>query len=78
MVIPEGGDIERKIPGNPQWLDQSLLNRPIERQTVILEIERVISQYELDGAIVRFEEYPRMDVLVEVEGGPDAICAAAA
>jgi len=37
------------------------------------EIEREIAQYELGGAIVRFEEYPRMDVLVEVEGAPDAI-----
>jgi hypothetical protein len=27
----------------------------------------------LAGAIVRFERYPRMDVLVEVEGSPDAI-----
>src|SRR5215210_6487440 len=40
---------------------------------VIREIERVIAQYELDGAVVRFEEYPRMDLLVEVEGAPEAI-----
>ncbi len=37
------------------------------------EIEREIAQYELCGATVRFEQYPRMDVLVEVEGAPDAI-----
>jgi predicted adenylyl cyclase CyaB len=36
-------------------------------------IDREIVQYELDGAVVRFERYPRMDVLVEVEGSPDAI-----
>ena len=41
--------------------------------TVTREIDRRIVQYELDGAIVRFEEYPRMDVLVEVEGEPEAI-----
>jgi hypothetical protein len=29
--------------------------------------------YELEGAIIRFERYPRMDDLVEVEGSPDAI-----
>ncbi len=40
---------------------------------VVQPIEREIAQYELDGAIVRFEQYPRMDVLVEVEGSPDAI-----
>ncbi|MBA2708614.1 MAG: class IV adenylate cyclase [Gemmatimonadaceae bacterium] len=40
---------------------------------VIQPIEREIAQYELDGAIVRFEQYPKMDVLVEVEGSPDAI-----
>jgi predicted adenylyl cyclase CyaB len=40
------------------------------------EIDRDISQYELAGAVIRFETYPRMDVLVEVEGEPDAIEAA--
>ncbi|GAC1653535.1 MAG: hypothetical protein NVS4B3_16730 [Gemmatimonadaceae bacterium] len=34
-------------------------------------IDRTIAQYALDKAIVRFERYPRMDVLVEVEG-PEA------
>lgn len=37
------------------------------------EIDREITQYELHGATVRFERYPRMDDLVEVEGEPDAI-----
>lgn len=40
---------------------------------VTLEIDRRISQYSLDGATVRFEEYPEMDSLVEVEGPPDSI-----
>ncbi|MGI9077826.1 MAG: CYTH domain-containing protein [Gemmatimonadaceae bacterium] len=40
---------------------------------VVKEIEREIAQYELSGAIIRFERYPRMDPLVEVEGPPDAI-----
>jgi predicted adenylyl cyclase CyaB len=38
-----------------------------------MEIDREIAQYELGGAVIRFECYPRMDVLVEVEGEPDAI-----
>lgn len=37
------------------------------------EIDRDVSQYELGGATVRFERYPRMDDLVEVEGDPGAI-----
>lgn len=37
------------------------------------EIEREISMYRLGDATVRFERYPRMDELVEVEGTPDAI-----
>lgn len=37
------------------------------------EIDRTIAQYELLEATVRFESYPRMDVLVEVEGEPPAI-----
>ena len=40
---------------------------------VTMEIDREIAQYELGGATIRFERYPRMDVLVEVEGAPDAI-----
>jgi predicted adenylyl cyclase CyaB len=40
---------------------------------VTIEIDRQIAQYELDGAVVRFEEYPDMDPLVEVEGPAAAI-----
>ena len=40
---------------------------------VLFEIERQIAQYELGGATIRFETYPRMDVLVEVEGEPESI-----
>ena len=40
---------------------------------VTREIDREIVQYELDGATVRFEHYPRMDDLVEIEGEPAAI-----
>ena len=36
-------------------------------------IDRRIEQYDLAGAVIRFEEYPRMDLLVEVEGEPEAI-----
>jgi predicted adenylyl cyclase CyaB len=40
---------------------------------VTMEIDREIAQYELGGATIRFETYPRMDVLVEVEGEPESI-----
>jgi predicted adenylyl cyclase CyaB len=40
---------------------------------VTMEIDREIAQYELGTAMIRFETYPRMDVLVEVEGMPEAI-----
>ncbi|MDX2184868.1 MAG: class IV adenylate cyclase [Gemmatimonadaceae bacterium] len=43
---------------------------------VAREIDRDIVQYRLEDAIVRFESYPRMDVLVEVEGEPAGIEAA--
>lgn len=36
-------------------------------------VERWIETYEVADASVRLEWYPRMDVLVEVEGDPDAI-----
>lgn len=40
---------------------------------VTREIEREVWTYRLGEATVRFEHYPRMDDLVEVEGTPDAI-----
>jgi adenylate cyclase class IV len=43
---------------------------------VTMAIDREIWQYELRDATVRFERYPRMDDLVEVEGAPAAIEAA--
>lgn len=36
-------------------------------------IDREIEQFEVDETIVRFERYPRMDDLVEVEGEPEAL-----
>jgi predicted adenylyl cyclase CyaB len=41
--------------------------------TVVSEIARDVTQYALHGASIRFERYAHMDVLVEVEGEPDAI-----
>jgi len=40
---------------------------------VTRELDRDIEQWDVHGASVRFERYPRMDDLVEVEGEPDAI-----
>jgi len=40
---------------------------------VTREIDREIMQYELAGTTIRFERYPRMDILVEVEGEPEGI-----
>jgi len=50
---------------NPDSLAQILENLGY---SVVMKIERRIAQYSLHGATVRFEEYPRMDALVEVEG----------
>lgn len=36
-------------------------------------IDRDIEQFEIGEAMVRFERYPLMDDLVEIEGDPDAI-----
>jgi adenylate cyclase class IV len=40
---------------------------------VTVAIDREIAQYDLDGVMIRFERYPRMDDLVEVEGAPEGI-----
>ena len=56
--------------GDPEALADILENLGY---SVILEIERHIWQYSLGQATIRFERYPFMDDLVEVEGPPDAI-----
>jgi predicted adenylyl cyclase CyaB len=55
--------------------DFDALNQILTRVgfVVAMEIDREIAQYTLGGATIRFETYPRMDVLVEVEGEPDSI-----
>ncbi|HJR66962.1 MAG TPA: CYTH domain-containing protein [Gemmatimonadaceae bacterium] len=55
--------------------DADALRQMLDRIGFVVtrEIDRDISQYELNGATVRFERYPRMDDLVEVEGDPGAI-----
>jgi adenylate cyclase class IV len=40
---------------------------------VTVAIDREIVQYDLGGAMIRFERYPRLDDLVEVEGTPEQI-----
>lgn len=44
--------------------------------TLTREIDRDIAQYKLGECTIRFETYPRMDTLVEVEGDPEQIEAA--
>lgn len=40
---------------------------------VIREIDREIEQFEVQGTTCRVERYPRMDVLMEIEGEPETI-----
>lgn len=55
--------------------DPEVLRNIVERLGYIetSEIDRHIAQYELGGATVRFEEYPEMDSLAEIEGSPESI-----
>lgn len=56
--------------GDPEIMHRILVEMGY---VVTREIDRTIAQYELDQATVRFESYPRMDDLVEVEGDPEHI-----
>ena len=55
--------------------DEATLAMILDRLGFIVtrEVDREIWQYKIGAAMVRFEQYPRMDVLLEVEGAPDAI-----
>lgn len=63
-------ELNSEVAGDPDQLGQILDRLGF---VVTMQIDRAIWQYELEGATVRFERYPRMDDLVEVEGAPDAI-----
>ena len=70
----EGGyklrdELETAI-GEPDVLGEILSALGYE---VSIAIDREIVQYELEGTMIRFERYPRMDDLVEVEGDPEQI-----
>lgn len=56
--------------GDPETLAHIIENLGL---TVIRRIDRQIAQYRLGGAVIRFEHYPHMDDLVEVEGSPEEI-----
>ena len=68
---PEGyklrEEIELSVGADPGPLLQALGYRPVN------VIERDIEIWRLGKATARLERYPRMDVLVEVEGEPAAI-----
>lgn len=70
----EGGYKVREELSTPV-VDPDALTGILERlgYVVTREIDREIVQYTLDDAVIRFERYPRMDPLVEVEGPPSAI-----
>lgn len=55
--------------------DAAVLELVLQRAGFVVtrEVDRRVVQYALDGAAVRLEWYPAMDVLVEVEGTPLAI-----
>jgi len=73
----------RDVYKGRQWIstpvdDSATLDTILQKLglELVAEIDREIAQYELGGATIRFEIYPRMDTLVEVEGEPAAIEAA--
>jgi len=70
----EGGYKQREELSTPV-ANAEILGGILERLGFVISmaIDREIWQYDLHGAIVRFERYPRMDDLVEVEGVPSAI-----
>jgi predicted adenylyl cyclase CyaB len=68
-----GYKIREEITAPVEDLDS--LEKILEKLGLALtsEIDREIAQYQFGRATIRFESYPRMDVLVEVEGEPEAI-----
>lgn len=71
----EGGfklreEVETPVAGEEEV--RKILSR-LGYSEVTLAIDRRVEVYEKDAVTVRIEEYPRMDVLVEIEGEPDRV-----
>ena len=73
-VSPEGYKVRRELEyqvvplgTNPRELLETLGYRETQR------IDRFVEYYDVESAAIRIEWYPRMDVLIEVEGNPVAI-----
>jgi adenylate cyclase class IV len=57
----------RPAPDGPEQILEAL------GYTVVHTIDRLVELWALGGATLRIEWYPRMDVLLEVEGSPEEI-----
>jgi adenylate cyclase class IV len=72
---PEGykhrAEIELPVAGGDRGAPEALLSAL--GYQVVHAIDREVEVFELAGATVRIERYPRMDPLLEIEGRPDAI-----
>lgn len=70
----EGGYKVREELG-VHLLEPEVMAELLERlgYVVTIAIDREIAQYDLGGGVVRFERYPQLDDLVEVEGTPEQI-----
>lgn len=72
---PEGykrrAEIELPVTGGERGAPHALL--AALGYDVVHAIDREVEVYELEGATLRIERYPRMDPLLEIEGSPAAI-----
>ncbi len=70
---PDGFKVREEI--GTEVADADVIHRMLLSlgYVVTREIEREVEVFMLGAAMVRLEWYPRMDVLAEVEGEPDAI-----
>ncbi|MGQ0764568.1 MAG: class IV adenylate cyclase [Gemmatimonadota bacterium] len=75
-TYPDGYKVREELTTDVS--DPDAMERALEVAGLIItrEIERQIRTFDCCGAMVRFERYPRMDTLVEVEGDPATIEAA--
>jgi adenylate cyclase class IV len=72
---PEGykrrAEIELPVTGGDRGAPHALLTAL--GYEVVHAIDREVEVFELEGATLRIERYPRMDPLLEIEGSPVAI-----
>jgi predicted adenylyl cyclase CyaB len=72
-VDPDGYKLREELEFNVDDGETALQVLRSVGFSIVESIDRYVELFELEGTVARIEWFPRMDVLVEIEGSPEGI-----